>query len=704
MALWNHAGPNVSETVVNWPGRERPFSLDAPRSAGRSGIFALGVGPDGRLWSWWELAEPQTADAFTVNGTRRWYAYRHDAKGAAEAAGEWAETWTRQRSVAWRGEPLFSIRRIVWSHGEAWILRGDGMSNQGATLTRLRLNGEVGPVFSLPFDRKRSTGMPDAAEDAWSRIWLWAAGSLSEGTRYLGVFDGERFDWEPRIENLPDGEITHWQPAADGRSAVVAVRGAGLWDVDLKRLRANARVSPGLKSGDSVIAWQAWPDGVEVVLVKEPAFKRDWTSVWIRESGGWTKRGGFPRESIGLLRNASSQARAFGWCRAKGWLLMTGQRNLWAWPITGTSGAPRRLDWRIDLETTGAAAAYVMNDNRILILGGSERRFAPTALPAGHGLRGLLRSPHSPIEHSENALPSGDGAIWTRRQVGADKMETLRWREGKWTSWQEPDEVRLWDMFALDSLGRVWIYDNMDRPAAMLDPLQPEQGYQTHTSLRKLLETEAASGRDFILRATHDYLYRDRPVVWGGAVLVSISYRHFELWRAGKWTVLPEIPGGLPSEIGFAGTGNPWGRVLGQQPRKLDAAGAWVETASDDGMRFGWKLVETGFESSRAPDWLRSEIEKYQAGYAAPWQDSRGDWWAVLNNGLLRGREGLVWSAIRKGVPNPWSAGVGHARRVERMPDGSMQFWAGDSVTLVPAAALAKPPSMANSVFERRKR
>lgn len=335
-----------------------------------------------------------------------------------------------------------------------------------------------------------------------------------------------------------------------------------------------------------------------------------------------------------------------------------------------------------------------MTDKGYLMLGGSPSyAVSPVTFSEAGKLLEVLERPVSLIEHPGEALATADGSLWTRRQIGPDRHETRRWRAGKWTSWIEPEEVTDYRMLAVDSYDRIWLHRSMDQPAALLDTVEASPSYRVD-SLRALLASEAVAGREFTLRATYaSQSDGTRPVVWRGSVLAWTRYGRVEYWQAGRWIVLPDAPGDGPREIGFDSAGMPRVGMYNQKPRVLNAAGVWVEADEVDGMVYGWRTRDDPVHTSgMGPDWFRREVEMRGDGHRYPWLDADGDWWGISKSGLLRGRDGRAWLAIRPEVSDPWRVGHAGGGRVVHMPDGGLQVWCGDSVTLVPAAALAERP------------
>lgn len=159
---------------------------------------------------------------------------------------------------------------------------------------------------------------------------------------------------------------------------------------------------------------------------------------------------------------------------------------------------------------------------------------------------------------------------------------------------------------------------------------------------------------------------------------------------------MPDQPGGWATEMGFDNAGRVRVRMENLPVRIWDeSGGSWKEADDAADVGHSWQRSDLAPESLQpsVPDWFLAEAKKRGSEYSIPscFQDASGDWWAGSKAGLLRGRFGRVWLAIRPEMPDPWRQGREYAGHAVRMPDGGMQFWAGDAVTLVPASALAEP-------------
>jgi|GEM_PF-5838789 hypothetical protein len=733
---------------IEWPGsswaelrdeagRFRRISSHGPRS----GVVALTVAPDGAVWSWWEAKhemkddEPAQAsdEGPSVSASpkaarlkSRLHAYRHSLDKPWELMGSWLRKGPRPAFSRGRGGPVgnweaMPIRRLFHTGPKLWALCADDQRADGAVLWELDPGSEEGAAHALPIPAGATFATPRIAIDAWERVWLWAETieNLGPGSspRLFVRFENGVFDPAPVIKGLPEGEITAFELDVSRRSAVAAMRGAGLWRIDLVTLHAEPRNSPPRERLGRVWKLQTWPDGLEAALAGDDEEARwenhvnHWGRLWIRTPGAevWTERGRVRVENWQGSALRPMPMRELRWHRHDDHLFLTGARRVWVWRLDGAEPfqPPRPLDWSIGAETWGSGAAYPLGNDGLLLASWNETGSAPTQwLPPGR-VAALMRREPSPIRRIDNATLGDDGAIWSVRAAGPRTSELLRWKDGVWRSWPKPGDEGSGREFALDTLGRAWIYSSADEPAWVLAPEPPGAGWVEHASLRRLIEETLAARPGLRLLPTRQSEGLRLPV-WnaGGVALVWEKGNEFHLWREGRWTPLDgptESSMHGPVDMGLDEKGRPWVSTSLSTERNrrwmLDSAGAWTPGGEVES-RYA-RIVAEEAARPAAPEWFTEAPEVKTAGPTMAWAvDSSGAWWCFpLNRRPLRGRDGRIWPATREDVPDPWRAGLNihTVQRVDIGGDGSARIWSHDLVTVVPAAALAEPPGPVES-------
>lgn len=407
-------------------------------------VRALAAGPDGRLWAatgggvlCWApggTAPPRrwtVADGLDSNDVR---AVRIEDEGVrvVTALGQQAirpDGWVGPLPAARKASTLpaaCTTERLVWDGQRAWAATPAGLVRQGDGL-RLGWPGgaseaEAGNVTGLAADADgiflaTSLGLWRRAAGRWQPVPLPPGSPASHvsaleaagGGLLAGLYGDGVYRWKGGWRRLPGQTAACRWPTALARTVggvAVGTRSEGVWREQSGRWQ-QAPLPPTLPSADiSCLA----------------------------EFGGALWAGTF---DSGLLRLADGRARAF--TRADG-LSSDSPRGL---AVLGGTLYARHADGQLDASTDGASwrpafskadlprpDVYALaSDGRRLLLGG----WAGWAATDGHVWE---RHYHDPEIQGQvvTAIAAQGDAVW----IGTQKRGLLRYADGRYTAYQEP--------------------------------------------------------------------------------------------------------------------------------------------------------------------------------------------------------------------------------------------------------------------------
>lgn len=417
---------------------------------GGAGPFALARGSDGAVYCLWSGA---TGHAIT----------RHQGTSSTLLA-----TFT--------GHLNLSPRIFVDPNGNVWI------TEPGRHIFRISREGKVESVYTiadkqfLDFGRLRDEesgfNPVHATADARGRIWFWSD-SLARGTNLASlegvlIFDGEQFEYHPRIAGVPDKKLSILEPD-DAAHMWLAVIDEGLYRVDINTLTATPAPQPDAKPFHTV--QKIFHANQETYLVSGPV----WLPVPERSGNGrsgrlWRQKdGGWKRVVNGLdMRPEYAQSPFRSWlATARG--LWVGAFGVGPWFIPAGNAEPVLIDWHHGYPLDGSDHLFQLSDGRLLVIAVNEGNLvvkaadllaafqSPPEVQTLNPMRPFIQDVRRHIlgilAPGDNALSDWDGKTWTGHPLpgGFDPAHFLT--------------------FAEDSLKRVWLLpDARGKSVVIFDP------------------------------------------------------------------------------------------------------------------------------------------------------------------------------------------------------------------------------------------
>lgn len=713
----------------DWDGsRERRFSEDIRNQrpmgilgADQAGALAMWPSAEGGVESLWESKDPlpeQLENKTPGMHLIRYFGYRHTIDQARLRLGQGmrvgivgvARHSTEYRyNFSWRNAP---VNAVLAGADSPWLLASEHESV--GTVGLYTLN-EPGPVVSVGVMRSfgstdiqsRALRQPRAAMDGKGTIWLWGERSprfenrRPKDKRYFACFRDGEFDLSPEIKGLSTEEdVTEFVMLPDGRGAVLAVRGEGLWTVDLDERTAVRRDSPPLPTGAPIWSWQAWPDDMEVVLAADETHLGEsnhrgfWAVLWLRKDGTWSERGRFRVDTWQGHSVRPLPECPLHWTRWDNHLILTGPRNAWVLSLADDSTKAVALNWRFGVGISRPKAAYALSSDQELLLIGED---AAVLLKPGQ-VAERLSAGSAPIIRMEECLRGTDGGLYCIEEVGPRARDIVHWDGNTVRRYPMPPECN-YGTLRQDGPGRLWLTRGSNDPAWMLRPADANPRWKQYERLLDLIAEYAVDGGAKRLDTLRNETSPSPPPAWDGKgrAFVMLGPGEYGLYADGAWTNLPKhAHSRTATSLRFGEQGEPM-VTISSPDNTVDELWSWHADSSWQAKgtvpsRYAERRETAKAPRPEPPDWVRAGLPKDPDGsdYMTIVPDATDGWWVVFNKKLWRANNGAVRPALREEIGDPWMIGAGSLLEpVEMDARGNRYFWSYDEVIIVPPAAMA---------------
>jgi streptogramin lyase len=511
---------------------------------------------------------------------------------------------------------------FVDTKGRSWI------THLARGIYRVDPNHHVGVAHEITdvelVDKENSEAVEDrqlnaihAFESSKGEIWFWSEKEFSErkSLKSFLVYDGSNF-LQRHFAELPPGARCYCAVSLDGRHALAAFDGLGLYRLDLIDLKASRMAEPDEDAFNKI--FQIIPtEGATYVIASANEGQR---KLWVIAATGTAAKAGIPVENVSWDFPAVR-------CAA-GLVIGSGTRGMLF--LADGSNDFERLDWRSNFPFCTINRLFALPHNRLLGVARGEGSVVFSMPP-------WPKPPINPaiemVESYGGLVKDGRGHLWTR-DAG---LKNVREWDGK--SWHEhtlPPHKDVIGPLLTDNQGRIWA--NAYEAVFIWDTTGNE--WRTEANLRRALEVELMHDRNFALRSNdvwHFSFSGDGRVAFRDDTRVALNYfdgSGWKEWRAEHSQGLPHFDERLNLYI-------------------FDRDRLW---------RFLGDHFRIQPEITPAPAWA-SEAVALPAKDSALWpcdslaRDETGAFWIVSEHQLYRQREQLRVPVFGAGEPNPFCDG-----------------------------------------------